>query len=68
MKLYVLLLNWYMGVDGSGSNIMGVYSSIEKAEKAHDKYLETNRLADEEYNMEFLKIEEYTLDGDAWDV
>lgn len=67
MKLYVLVFTWYRGMDGGGSSIFGVFSSMEEAEKAQARYLENNTLADEEYNLEFLHIEEYTLDKDAWE-
>lgn len=68
MKTYVLIFTWYRGMDGGGSNIFGVFSSKEEAEKAQARYLENNPLADEEYNLEFLHIEEYTLDEYVWDV
>lgn len=67
MKLYILTFNWYMGIDGSGTNIIGVYQSNTEAENAMQRYLKNNSLADEPYNQEYLGIEEYDLDKDAWD-
>lgn len=62
MKVYVLTFNWYMGIDGSGSHVMGVFSTEDKVKEAWEGFLKSNTLYDEEYNSEWLAIEDYDMD------
>ena len=66
MRVFALLFHWHMGIDGSGSNILSIYSSHEKAQEALERYERDHPLSSEYYDIEYLGIEEYNLDEESW--
>ena len=68
-SVWVLTFNWYMGIDGSGSSILGIYTTEQKAEEAKLNYLKNREidLADEDYNSEWLEIDMCFIDLPAKD-
>lgn len=68
MNVFVLTFNWYEGIDGSGSDIVGVFSTKELCEKALENFINENELSDREYSREWMEILELTVDtlGDGY--
>lgn len=62
-NVWVLAFHWYMGMDGSGMHIFGIYSSQALAEENRELFLNQQELADEEYNREWVTVEEYSLNS-----
>lgn len=60
-RVYCLQYHWYMGVDGAGMSILGIYTDINQAENARKQYLSIHELSNEEYDLEWINIEAYTL-------
>ena len=68
-KVWVLTFHYYMGIDGSGSYILGIYTTEQLAEEAKTKYLQTCNadLSNEEYNFEWLELKSYLMNSPAKD-
>lgn len=62
-NVWVLEFHWYMGIDGSGMHILGIYSSQALAEENRELFLNQQELADEEYNREWVTVEKYHLNS-----
>ena len=68
-KVWVLTFHYYMGIDGSGSYILGIYTTEQLAKEAKTHYLQTRDadLATEEYNSEWLELKPYLINSPATD-
>ena len=63
-EVWVLTFNWYMGMDGSGSSILGIYTTEKKAEEAKRRFLQNRDvdLANGAYDSEWLEIDQHFID------
>ena len=62
-NVWVLLFHWYMGIDGSDTSIIGIFTTEELAQEAQTNYLTTHELHDSEYDSEWLSIKTYQLNS-----
>jgi len=65
-NVWVLEYHWYMGIDGSGMNILGVYTTEELAKEASNVYLNTHELRDDDYDSQWLNITCFLLNENSF--
>lgn len=65
-NVWVLEYHWYMGIDGSGMNILGVYTTEELAKEASNVYLSIHELRDDDYDSQWLNITCFLLNENSF--